>query len=429
MRTREILVMILFSMFITPLVYAQDDVTPTSLEVKVYPDGSTLVTYVVESDPTKVRVDVELFSNNYNNLIIRDEDGIPLGSTIIEGGLTVDSIGASELVIVYTTSDLTTKDGPIWNLNLSSPVSTLVILPQGAAIFDLGDIPTDLGNINGAQYLEMPAGEIYVSFILSMPNLIGDAQTAINEAETYIASLESQDYVLIEAHSELTQAKQLIDTDQYIEAKSMAYQAIDTADDIVETANSAAVEIALAESSVTGAEEDGRTEGLPQAIDTLNSAKSYYSEGSYLEAETAAKQASHLALLTDEPSSGNTLLYLGVAILISAAGGGYYLMKKMRQEEPTPSQPEVKVPDFQEKTVDLEKIFVINEDLRLEDREVIKFLAENNGEAFATEIRDRFDMPRSSTWRLIRRLKSLEIVEEVKVGNQSLVKIIKRYIN
>lgn len=416
-------------MFITPMVCAQDDVTPTSLEVKVYPDGSTLVTYVVESDPTKVRVDVELFSDSYSNLIIRDEDGIPLGSTIIENGLTVDSIGASELVIVYTTSDLTTKEGPIWNLNLSSPVSTTVVLPQGAAIFDLGDIPTDLGNINGAQYVEMPAGEVYVSFILAMPNLIGEAQTAINEAEAYFASLESQDYVFIEAHSELTHAKQLLDTDQYIEAKSMAYQAMDTADETVETANSAAVEIALAESSVTSAQEDGRTEGLPQAIDTLNSAKTYYSEGSYLEAETAAKQASHLALLADEPSRGNTLLFLGIVILIAAAGGGYYLMRVRRQEEPAPLQPESKVLEFEEKTVDLEKIFGVNEDLRLEDREVIKFLAENNGEAFATEIRDRFDMPRSSAWRLIRRLKSLEIVEEVKVGNQSLVKISKRYVN
>jgi len=143
MKTRALLVMVLFFMFITPLACAQDDVTPTSLEVKVYPDGSTLVTYIVESDPTKVRVEVDLFSDNYNNLIIRDEDGIPLASSVIENGLEIDSIGALELVIVYTTSDLTTKDGPIWDLNLISPVSTMVILPEGAAIFDLGNIPTD----------------------------------------------------------------------------------------------------------------------------------------------------------------------------------------------------------------------------------------------------------------------------------------------
>ena len=61
------------------------------------------------------------------------------------------------------------------------------------------------------------------------------------------------------------------------------------------------------------------------------------------------------------------------------------------------------------------------------DREVVRYLAEFGGEAFAYEIRERFDLPRSSAWRLIRRLAGLEIVEEVKVGNQSLVKILEKY--
>lgn len=427
MKTRALLVMVLFFMFITPLAYAQDDVTPNSLEVKVYPDGSTLVTYVVESDPTKVRVEVDLFNDNFNNLIIRDEDGIPLASSITDTGLKIDSIGALELIIVYTTSDLTTKDGPIWDLNLISPVSTMVILPQGAAIFDLGNIPTDLGFIDGSQYVELPAGEIYVSFILAMPNLSAEAQTAINDAENYLTSLEAQNYVLIDARSELTHAIQLFETDQYIDAKNMANQAMDTADETVDNANAAAVEIALAGSTIVSAREDGRTDGLTQAEDTLSSAETYYNQGLYVEAETSAKQASQLALLADEPTGGNTLLYLGIVVIAAAAGGGYYYMQKMRPTDSHTPQP-APAPEIEAKTVDLEKIFAINDDLRLEDREVIKFLAENNGESFATEIRDRFDMPRSSTWRLIRRLVSNEIVEEVKVGNQSLVRIRKRYL-
>jgi uncharacterized membrane protein len=92
------------------------------------------------------------------------------------------------------------------------------------------------------------------------------------------------------------------------------------------------------------------------------------------------------------------------------------------------SQQETIVPQGDERTVNQEKIFEDNPDLRLEDREVIKFLASNNGEAFATEIRERFDLPRSSAWRLIRRLVSLEIVEEVKIGNQSLIRLNKKYL-
>ena len=103
-------------------------------------------------------------------------------------------------------------------------------------------------------------------------------------------------------------------------------------------------------------------------------------------------------------------------------------MQKIRPGIGTPIQSETPS-DTEEKTVDLDRIFMEFDDLRLEDREVIKFLAETNGEAFATEIRDRFDMPRSSAWRLIRRLVSLDLVEEVKVGNQSLVRIRKKYLN
>jgi len=71
----------------------------------------------------------------------------------------------------------------------------------------------------------------------------------------------------------------------------------------------------------------------------------------------------------------------------------------------------------------LDKILAEHPNLRTEDKEVLRFLSENNGEVFASEIRDRFDMPRSSAWRLIRRLEGLEIIEETKVGNQSLVRI------
>jgi len=122
------------------------------------------------------------------------------------------------------------------------------------------------------------------------------------------------------------------------------------------------------------------------------------------------------------------MLYIGFVILLAAAGGGYYYMQNMRPKTDAPAQVETPL-DSEEKTVDLDRIFIEFDNLRLEDREVLKFLAETNGEAFATEIRDRFDMPRSSAWRLIRRLTSLQIVEEAKIGNQSLVRIKKKYLN
>jgi uncharacterized membrane protein len=60
--------------------------------------------------------------------------------------------------------------------------------------------------------------------------------------------------------------------------------------------------------------------------------------------------------------------------------------------------------------------------LMTEDKEVLEFLVEKNGKAFEAEIRERFpDMPRTTLWRLVRRLERLEIVEVKKIGLENQV--------
>jgi uncharacterized membrane protein len=72
----------------------------------------------------------------------------------------------------------------------------------------------------------------------------------------------------------------------------------------------------------------------------------------------------------------------------------------------------------------VEKILKAYPQLKKEDREVIQFLAEKDGKAFEAEIRERFpDMPRTSLWRLVRRLERLEIVEVKKIGLENQVQL------
>jgi uncharacterized membrane protein len=62
--------------------------------------------------------------------------------------------------------------------------------------------------------------------------------------------------------------------------------------------------------------------------------------------------------------------------------------------------------------------------LKKEDKEVLEFLAERGGKAFEAEIRERFpDMPRTSLWRLVRRLERLEIVEVKRIGLENQVQL------
>jgi len=73
----------------------------------------------------------------------------------------------------------------------------------------------------------------------------------------------------------------------------------------------------------------------------------------------------------------------------------------------------------------IKKALNANPQLMKEDKAVLEFLAEKDGKAFEAEIRERFpDMPRTSLWRLIKRLEKLEIVEVKKIGleNQVILK-------
>lgn len=80
---------------------------------------------------------------------------------------------------------------------------------------------------------------------------------------------------------------------------------------------------------------------------------------------------------------------------------------------------------LRKRRVNIKKILSRHPGLKKEDVAVIEFLAEKDGKAFEAEIRLRFpDMPRTSLWRLVRRLERLEIVEIKRIGleNQVLLK-------
>ena len=70
------------------------------------------------------------------------------------------------------------------------------------------------------------------------------------------------------------------------------------------------------------------------------------------------------------------------------------------------------------------RILKENPQLSKEDQEVIQFLIEKDGKAFEAELREKFpNMPRTSLWRLVRRLERLDIVEIKKIGLENQVQL------
>ncbi len=61
--------------------------------------------------------------------------------------------------------------------------------------------------------------------------------------------------------------------------------------------------------------------------------------------------------------------------------------------------------------------------LRPEDQGVLMYLAEKDGAAFESELRNKFLLPKTTIWRLVKRLEREGLIEIRKAGGQNLIKL------
>jgi uncharacterized membrane protein len=291
----------------------------------------------------------------------------------------------------------------------------------GSTILSISEIPLEIGSVDGKTFLSLIAGNIAVSYILGTVGTKDHAQAMLKDAESTISEIMSKGIKVESALNLLNQAKSAFNTSDYAKAEQLSSSAKLTATNIESQANTAIQSINRASTAISTAKNEGRTSGLSNAENLLKEAQAAYASGSYSSASLTAGRAYDAALASKNEGIDplQVLIVVGVVALLVI---GFILLK--RKPKPTPQKPIEFVP---EPPVNLELIFSGNPELRMDDREVIRFLADNKGEAFANEIRDRFGIPRTSAWRMIHRLIKMGIVEEKKIGGQSLIRVIKKW--
>ena len=301
--------------------------TPAELSLTTFSDGTTKVEYHVECDPEKLRVDVELFGPPFINLVIYDEEGYPLGSSTDGQYVIVDSLGASELRFTYLTYNLTFFDGAIWSVNITSPVETSIILPKRAAFFDMSAIPTNIGTIGEKQYFQFEQGEIAVYYILGLPRLDEEAENSIMKAQSYISAREADGYILTGARELLSQAQDLFNQGQYLEAKNNADDVLGIAVSIQENADAALAEIERAEKAVSEAEAEGRTSGLSESRLNLNNSRDYFEDGKYQQSKIVAQHAHEIAI-SAKAINDFSIPYISIMVLVAVLATGVYARRQ-----------------------------------------------------------------------------------------------------
>jgi hypothetical protein len=61
--------------------------------------------------------------------------------------------------------------------------------------------------------------------------------------------------------------------------------------------------------------------------------------------------------------------------------------------------------------------------LKQEEKDILLYISEKEGAAFEGEIRNKFILPKTSLWRLIKRLERENLIEVTKIGGQNLIKL------
>ncbi|MEM3097666.1 MAG: helix-turn-helix domain-containing protein [Nitrososphaerales archaeon] len=295
-----------------------------------------------------------------------------------------------------------------------------------------------------ALYIVVPskATKVKVGGTVSLVML---ASEALTNAEISITEHKSRGVVVTDAEAKLNEAKDAYDNSMYMDAKILADDAEAIVINLSNVALIASKSIDLAEAAIK--EGSAKELDVSKARQFLDLAKQEYVNGNYekvlsltQQAKTAASNATAI-VKRDVTARAETLavnnadtrtealdqaylMYGAVAASLAAVGAAVYAHVTRRDGAGTAH---MSANSETKRVIDLNKILAEKPYLRDYDAEVVKYIVEKGGAAYEAEIREKFNLPKSTAWRLVRRLAREGLVEVKKTGGQNLLRIREEY--
>ena len=128
----------------------------------------------------------------------------------------------------------------------------------------------------------------------------------------------------------------------------------------------------------------------------------------------------------EEDNSLNTIIVGIVGGIITIVLASIVIINRKNQKNVKEIDEKITKEDVTVETnniLDLETIFKLKPDLREDDKELVKFIFDNNGEVLESELRKNFLQPRTTMWRAVKRLEREGVIEIEKKDLQNLVKL------
>lgn len=344
-----------------------------STNLQIYRDGLVRVTQTLIVNETLPAVTLPLLNSSVNNFIVLDENQTVLDYDVDGINLTVFTLGTTSVSLQYDTDSLTKKDFGVWSLIVDNPYNLTVQLPEESTVVYLSEMPTSIDTEGNKITLSLFPSQWEISYIFP---LVPPADFQISDLDVTPSE--------VEAGEEVTVSVRITN----VGGQTGSYT------------------VPLIINQTT---EDTKTVTLEKGASTTTEFK--------IIKQTPGKFNVEIAGLVDEftvkaaSSNGGTSNLIPVEYLVAAAVAvaaifvaAFFLVRK--------------------RGPNVENIFTVHPQLNKEEKDVIRFLADNERKAFESQIREQFpDIPRTSLWRLVRRLEKLEIVKVKKIGLENQVEL------
>ena len=277
--------------------------SPRTLDLIIYPDGSTHVSADVDVDPLVTDYELKLFGNTIDNFVVVGESGFLLTTDVIGDSALIETFGSSVITVEYDIHDLVSKQGRVWTFSLDAPSDFTLLLPKNSAIVGMTNLPINMEIIDDQNQLTLSAGDTEIDYLFSTTSLI------------------------------------------------------------------------------------------PDSIDS-----------------------------TDSIPKFDYILYVIGGIAVAIVIGVIVIRTKQKTVKPIQVQDTTQTKQKIE-TIDAETIFKLKPDLREDDKEIVKFISNNGGQALESDLRKKFLQPRTTMWRAVKRLERNGVIEIEKKDLQNLVKL------
>ena len=142
-----------------------------SLDLIVYPDGSTHVTSEIEVDIHQPDFQINLFGSTIDNFVAIGENGFLLESEVMVDSATIHTFGSSSVLVEYDIHDLISKEGRIWSFKINAPSDYSLLLPENTVIVGMSNLPQNMEIFDDKSKLFLPAGQSQIDYIFwCIPN-------------------------------------------------------------------------------------------------------------------------------------------------------------------------------------------------------------------------------------------------------------------